>query len=779
MMVRSVGAEFLRNSYTEREDIQTVFTDVMQRNSELLDIGVGYSNDRAVFDSGDPDFSNWFATQRGWYISAMAAKPEVIVTPPSISGVTGDILIILAQHIGNIGGLETILELAVNTQYLTDVVSQVELPEGGYCFLADKSGTIIAHTDTSYTPTATKFFNMSENEIYNGLLSLQESSNNIIKLKDSDGISRYFIASNVTSPNWTLYMAIPESVILQPYFASLPIVLVAFIAITLLTGFIAGRKGKQLVSFSLRRILSGIDDLTKGDASFRSRSNDGQKDKKIDSTAQLYNNFSFLVETIRVLIESMEQMAQKHRDGEYDYRIDESGYTGVFYDIVRGVNEMTHMYVTDFHELLMVLSSYGEGNFSANVRQYPGKLGEGNRIVESLRMHFENISGEINNLAQNAIRGNLDFQANEMNLRGKWLEMVSGLNNFVTAVSAPLKEAAGTLQEMSAGNFSVQMKGDYQGDFLLIKNSINNTVTNIHSYIEEIAEVLLQLSDNNLNQEIKREYVGSFTIIKDSINNIIKTLNSVIGDIANSSKQVMTGARSISESSMTLAEGTSEQASAVEELNKTINVINESTARNAGDAKNAEALSMHSKSSAAKGDEDIKKMVVSMDGIKESSNKITQIIKVIEDIAFQTNLLALNAAVEAARAGEHGKGFAVVAEEVRNLASRCQTAAKETSELIEESIEKVNEGTEIAARTAEGLRAILDDVGKVADIITGIAAASKTQSESISQVTDSIHRITEVVSHNSATSEESASASQQLSSQSEVMMGLVSVFKIK
>jgi len=230
---------------------------------------------------------------------------------------------------------------------------------------------------------------------------------------------------------------------------------------------------------------------------------------------------------------------------------------------------------------------------------------------------------------------------------------------------------------------------------------------------------------------------------------------------------------------MKLASGASEQAASVEELNGTVLTINESTARNADSAKDAENFSNHTMVSASKGDDDMKDMLAAMDGIKESSGKITKIIKVIEDIAFQTNLLALNAAVEAARAGEHGKGFAVVAEEVRTLAGRSQVAARETSELIEESSNRVADGTEIAVKTAEALRAIIGDVTKVAEIITGITQSSIEQTGAVGQVTEGLAQITSVVQDNSATSEESAAAAQELSSQADILHNLVAVFKLK
>ncbi|GLC82361.1 methyl-accepting chemotaxis protein [Lacrimispora brassicae] len=314
------------------------------------------------------------------------------------------------------------------------------------------------------------------------------------------------------------------------------------------------------------------------------------------------------------------------------------------------------------------------------------------------------------------------------------------------------------------------------GQLAMASATAIETVRNI---IQEISRILTEMSKGNLAVEIKGDYRGDYTAIKTSLNQIIQSFNEVLGDVRTAADQVASGSNQVSGSSISLSQGATEQASSVEQLTASIEEIAAQTRQSAGFAGQANELADAAKRNAEHGNEQMRGMLQAMEEINDSSANISRIIKVIDEIAFQTNILALNAAVEAARAGEYGKGFAVVADEVRSLAVRSADAAKETTDMIGNSIKKVEGGTRIAKETAGALIKIVEDVEKVASLIGDIAIASNNQAEGIAQINLGVMQVSQVIQTNSATSEESAAASEELAGQAEMLKDQVSRFRLK
>jgi len=514
-----------------------------------------------------------------------------------------------------------------------------------------------------------------------------------------------------------------------------------------------------------------------------------------DEIGLLSHDMYTLTDVIRNMTEDLSKVYHEYIEvGNMQYAIDSDKYQNSYGEMINSVNGILYSVTNDIIEIAETLSHISEGDFSraVNSDKWVGDWALMPTVIINLADNLNSVRNEISEMIDAiSARGDLSFQISAGNYRGDWSTIMEGLNRIIDDVRRPITVIKVTLKEMQKGIFSlkgidvaIEAEGvsprpeSYNGVFRELIRSTEVTLNEVYSYINEVSETLADLAGGNLQVSIKRDYVGDFVAIKGSINNISESLNKTMSEILAASEQVLLGASQISTNAQELANGAQNQASSVEELHASIDMINQQTQKNAASALEASELSAKSTANAQEGNKSVKEMLSAMSQIKESSNDISAIISTIQNIAFQTNLLALNASVEAARAGEHGKGFSVVAQEVRNLASRSQKAAEGTTNLVEDSISRVESGSTIAEATATSLDTIVNNVAEVSEIINSITTASQEQAEAIQQVSKGLEQISLVVQNNSTVSEGTAAETQELNSQAEILRQLVSYFKL-
>nr|WP_252734128.1 methyl-accepting chemotaxis protein [Pseudoalteromonas sp. C2R02] len=350
--------------------------------------------------------------------------------------------------------------------------------------------------------------------------------------------------------------------------------------------------------------------------------------------------------------------------------------------------------------------------------------------------------------------------------------------NDRTAEVAIEKEIDGIIASAGRGELDARLEeGDKSGFFLNLTQGLNTLVEIVDDAVAETGSMLDAMAHGDLTKRIDKDYEGSFDKLKRDANTTAEKLTEVIDQINTSATLVASGAEEISQGNADLSQRTEEQASSLEETASSMEEMTSTVRQNADNAKVANELAANTQDQASQGGQVVQRAVTSMAEINDSSKKISDIIGVIDEIAFQTNLLALNAAVEAARAGEQGRGFAVVAGEVRNLAQRSAAAAKEIKELIRDSVSKVEDGTLLVNESGTTLQKIVLSVQKVTEMIADITVASEEQSSGIEQVNKAITQMDEMTQQNAALVEEASAAGESMAEQANGMRQLLTFFK--
>lgn len=341
------------------------------------------------------------------------------------------------------------------------------------------------------------------------------------------------------------------------------------------------------------------------------------------------------------------------------------------------------------------------------------------------------------------------------------------------------KEVAGLVTAAANGDLSKRLDvGNKDGFFLSLATGLNNLVGIADDVVNDTARVLDALAHGRLTETISADYQGSFGKLKQDSNATVAKLTEIITNIRESASTVSTGANEIAQGNADLSQRTESQAANLEETASSMEEMTSAVKQTSENSTHANELAASASKQAAQGGEVVSRAVTAMDEINQASNKIADIIGVIDEIAFQTNLLALNAAVEAARAGEQGRGFAVVAGEVRNLAQRSAGAAKEIKDLIRDSVEKVNAGTNLVNESGKTLEDIVSSVKRVTDMIEEISVAAQEQSSGIEQVNSAIAQMDEMTQQNAALVEEATAAGEAMAEQSQGMMTLMDFFTL-
>ena len=803
------NGELKEQTIAEAMDILKQFRESISEVAEVVFITDAEGN--VVLDSADGGYDGINVKERAYFINSMEKNTywdDVLVSKGSGQPVTVFSIPMLSAEGETLG----IVAAAIKFNAVTDPLSRVKVGETGYAYMLDKKGLVLYHPQ-------------EERIMVDNLLDVSKESNNI----ELENIVTDMMAMNAgsgeysfqdvhklnlydTVSNWSIAVNIPTSEYKETVVETrnaltmitlMAIVVAGIVAIVLSNNItkpvkvlmrlmataekgnlnvVADVKGNDEIaelgkSFNL--MMDGL--KTQADAVERLSKGD------LDITLELKSEEDTLGKALETMLQTLNHMRneidtliQSTNRGELGVRAESSEFEGAWCELVQGINNIVDAYAKPINITTEYVTAIGMGNIPEKITET--YYGDFNQIKNSLNSCIDAMNAllsDTHTLINDAVEGKLDARADASLHEGDYKEVIIGINSILDAVVQPIKEASNVLTEFSNGNLNAEVKGHYKGGHAQIKDALNGTIQTISSYIDEIRDVLTKMAEGNMDQHIHRPYLGDFVEIKDSINLILGAFNEVLFEINQASEQVSSGAHHVSQSSESLSQGATEQASAIEQISASIGDIASKTKNAAMKAQDINSLSVRVRGDAEKGDSEMKSMLMAMGEIEESSVSISQIIKVIDEIAFQTNLLALNAAVEAARAGQHGKGFAVVAEEVRNLAARSAKAAKETTNLIEASISRVKQGTEIANQTAGDLQKIVGGIGDVVNIISEIATEANDQALAVAEVNEGVNQVSTVTQMNTATAQESAAASEEMSSQAMVLQEMVGRFNLK
>lgn len=481
---------------------------------------------------------------------------------------------------------------------------------------------------------------------------------------------------------------------------------------------------------------------------------------------------------VRGLIKDLTTMVGAHHEGNMSYFIDPNKFSGEYRQLAIGINQMVTEYIEENKTVIDCISQFGDGDFSAQIKEFPGDKAIINKSVKKIGGNLKGLIDSVNWVSNAHEQGDIDMNLRDDMFKGDFSTLAKSVNKMMTGLLDMNQKSMAVVKAFGEGDFNAPLER-FPGK----KAFINDTIEQVRSNLKALN------ADANMLAEAAKEgrisvradaskHPGDFSQIVDGINNTLDLIVEPIIAVKEAVETITTAANEISSGNTDLSVRTEQQASSLEKTASSMDELATTVKQNAENAREANQLALTASGVAVKGGEVVSEVVTTMSAINESARKIEDIISVIDGIAFQTNILALNAAVEAARAGEQGRGFAVVAGEVGSLAKRSASAAKEIKELIIDSVQKTTEGTKLVENAGATMQEVVTSVQRVSDIISEIAEASNEQTAGIDQVNLAVSSMDETTQQNAALVEEAAAAAESLVEQANELSNVVSQFKV-
>jgi methyl-accepting chemotaxis protein len=481
---------------------------------------------------------------------------------------------------------------------------------------------------------------------------------------------------------------------------------------------------------------------------------------------------------IKTFIADMQHMSTEHDAGDIDICMEEAKYSGAYAQMAHGVNTMVGGHVQEKTQIIQVVHALGDGDFSVELPKYPGKKAEINKNLDRLNSKLKGIVDSVKWVTAEHDKGNIDMSLHAHMFKGGFSEIATAVNTIVGSQIELTEKALACVKEFGEGNFDAPLE-QFPGKKAFVNEAIEQVRVNLKALNADVQMLASAANEGRVSVRADASaHQGDFRKIVEGVNETLEMIVGPIGTVKVAVETISTAAKEIAQGNADLSRRTEEQAASLEKTAASMEELSSTVKQNADNAKQANQLATAASGVAVKGGDVVGEVVATMSSINHSAKKIEDIISVIDGIAFQTNILALNAAVEAARAGEQGRGFAVVAGEVRNLAQRSASAAKEIKELISDSVSKTAEGTRQVENAGNTMQEIVTSVKRVSDIISEIAAASSEQSAGIEQVNEAVMKMDDMTQQNTALVEEAAAAAESMMEQADELMNAVSVFQL-